>query len=343
MAISFAPQELFSLLFHGTKAVDVLQAALELGILRRLDEGPVTVAQLSQDLELIPERLVKFMDCLEGLGLVRQEPEETLEDTRYVSIEPLHDAATIIVGSQSVERERDHFNWESLQGRLPEVLQGKHQVPIRSFDWPPRNPQQIKMFEATMAQGLDPIEAGLIKARDRLWPPPPEGQAVRILDIGGGDGSLAQRLVTKESHLWVDIYNLPETRFLVESKVEKHSDHLEFVAGDFLKEELPSGYDVLLLVRVLMDWPDPIAKELLKKAMDAVVPGGWVVICEPFRKPAPLARQLFWNYFLMGVDGCSSRLRDTQNYHRMLSQTGFQKIEVLAGEPPFDLIIARRP
>lgn len=73
--------------------------------------------------------------------------------------------------------------------------------------------------------------------------------------------------------------------FLVDRTREAWScgRRLGFVAGDFLTEPLPAGYDALSFVRVLHDWPAETARELLKKAYDALESRGCILICEEFR------------------------------------------------------------
>jgi hypothetical protein len=63
----------------------------------------------------------------------------------------------------------------------------------------------------------------------------------------------------------------------------------------------------------------------------AVPPGGRIIVCEEFRTPDRLALQLFWTYFLIGVDGCVSRLREVEWYTSALSSLGFVDVRVLRG------------
>ena len=67
-------------------------------------------------------------------------------------------------------------------------------------------------------------------------------------------------------------------------------------------------------------------------------PGGRIVVCEEFRTRDRLAVQLFWTYFLIGVDGCVSRLREVQWYTNALENLGFRNICVIDGA--FDIITA---
>ncbi len=116
---------------------------------------------------------------------------------------------------------------------------------------------------------------------------------------------------------------------------------LGFVSGDFLREELPRDYDVLSFVRVLHDWPNDVASMLIRKAFDALPPGGRVIVCEELRDGERLAIQFFWSYFLIGLDTCVSRLREGAYYVEALEKAGFVECRVVPG--PFDVVVATRP
>jgi demethylspheroidene O-methyltransferase len=93
-------------------------------------------------------------------------------------------------------------------------------------------------------------------------------------------------------------------------------------------------------VRILHDWPAGVARTLLEKAKNALPPGGRLVICEEFRTRDRLAVQFFWTYFLVGVDACTSRLREVEWYTEALGGLGFVDIRVIPG--PFDVVVATR-
>lgn len=342
-----SPRALLHLLFNGARAVDVVETALRLGLLDALEPGPVTLGALSERHGLVPGRLYKFLDCLESLGLVRREqapdapgdaPGDALVDTRYSAVPGLRAAAEAVLGPRSLERDREGYAWRELHGHLPEVLRGARSMPPEAFDWPPRTEAQVAGFEASMAAGLGPIRETF-----RAHAPHLLEAGARLLDVGGGDGSLAAHLLEAQAGLAVDVYNLPACEPLVARTREARGlgGRLGFVGGDFLREPLPRGYTALSFVRVLHDWPEDTARKLLRAAFEALPPGGRILICEEFRTPERLAAQFFWSYFLMGVDACVSRLREVEFYTRALEGQGFHQARVLPG--PFELVTAVRP
>jgi SAM-dependent methyltransferase len=339
--MELSPRALLSLLANGAKAVDVVQTGLALGLLDALEPGPVTLAELSSRFGLLPGRLYKFLDCLESLGLVfRDQPTDDPGAARYRAAPGLREAAVAVVGPEGLEPDRDRYPWRVLHGRLAEALRGQAGVPEEGFAWPPRDAAQVAALERSMAAGLAPVVETFRRHAGRLW-----GAAgrVRLLDVGGGDGTLAARLVAELPGLTVGVYNLPAVRPMVEATRRRFGcgSRVRFVAGDFLREPLPAGYHALSFVRVLYDWPAATARRLLAAAYQALPAGGRVLICEEFRTSERLAGQFFWSYFLIGVDSCASRLREIEFYQRLLRQTGFEQVEVLTGGP-FELLTATR-
>ena len=328
-------RSLLALLFHADKALDLVQTARDLGLLARLDAGPVSLRALAAAVPTRPLRLYKFLDGLESLGLVerRQESDDLLA-AEYVSTEPLVPAVEAVLGAHSIERDRDRYPWREIHGHLTEVLTGALDA---RFAWPPVSAEDVRSFERSMATGCGPIIEALLTARAAVF-----GPHTRWLDVGGGDGTVAEALLRTVPWLSADVFNLPSVADLVEERAHTAglAGRLGFVGGDFLAEPLPGGYDVLSFIRVLHDWPAAVARALIEKARHALPPGGRIAICEEFRTHDRLAVQFFWTYFLIGVDACTSRLREVEWYTTALAALGFIDIRVIPG--PFDIVIATR-
>lgn len=328
-------RSLLALLFNADKALDLVQTARDLGLLERLDAGPVSLRALAEAVGAKPLRLYKFLDGLESLGLVeRRQSSDDLLEAEYVSVEPLVPAVEAVLGASSIERDRDRYPWREIHGRLGEVLTGGLDA---RFAWPPVTDEDVRGFERSMTAGCGPIVEALAAVQSEVF-----GSRTRWLDVGGGDGTVAETLLRADPRLTCDVFNLPAVEPLVQERARAAglADRLGFVGGDFLSGPLPSGYDVLSFVRVLHDWPADVARTLLEKAWHALPPGGRLVICEEFRTRDRLAVQFFWTYFLIGVDACTSRLREVTWYTEALAALGFADIRVIPG--PFDVVVATR-
>ena len=328
-------RSLLSLLFHADKALDLVRTASDLGLIAKLDGGPVTLGELADATGTRPLRLYKFLDGLEGIGLViREQPTDDLLAARYTSREPLAAAVEAVLGPRSIEQDRDKYPWRAIHGRLGDVLNGRLDA---RFAWPPGNDEDVRVFEASMAAGCPPIVESLHDARETVFG---SASAKRWLDVGGGDGAVAEALLRGHGSLSCDVFNLPSVAPLVRARARNAGleERLAFVGGDFLGEPLPVGYDVLSFIRVLHDWPADVARLLLSKAKQALPRGGRIVVCEEFRTRDRLAVQFFWTYFLIGADACVSRLREVEWYTEALTGLGFTDVRVIPGA--FDLVTA---
>ena len=80
--------------------------------------------------------------------------------------------------------------------------------------------------------------------------------------------------------------------------------------GDFLKEELPGGFDRVLFSRVLTDWTPKVCLMLFEKARRALAPDGRLVINEAFVE-GNLDYAIAWEFRYIFYDTfggrCSSR------------------------------------
>lgn len=331
-----SPLALLSLLANGDKAVDVIKTSLDTGLLEALEPGGRSLRELSERTGAVPHRLFKFMECLESLGLCSHRAVgDDIASTLYWPTAGLREGVIDVFGERSIEKDRDSYPWRRLHGRLQEVLKGELSIPEEEFSWPPTGADQFASFERSMAAGLGPVVEAFQAHQSALW-----GTGARLLDVGGGDGTLAGQLLAADPSLSADVFNLEDVRPLFDEFKEAngHGERLGFVAGDFLREGLPIGYQAISFVRVLHDWPVAVSRMLLAKAHAALPSGGRVVICEEFRTERRLTRQFFWSYFLMGVDGCHSRLYSVDHYRDMLAEAGFSDVEVLPG--PFEIVTA---
>jgi len=103
----------------------------------------------------------------------------------------------------------------------------------------------------------------------------------RVLDVGGGIGALLSEVLLKHPHLRGAVLDLPPVRPEAERSLADAgvAERAEFVGGSFF-DPLPTGYDVLLVSRVLTDWNDEDATKILRRCAEAIEADGRVVVVE---------------------------------------------------------------
>lgn len=212
------------------------------------------------------------------------------------------------------------YSWQTVSyENFYNVLQGAS-VNI-TYQWPPRNDLESIALEDWMTKTAKSPIVALCQAIDF-------NNITHLLDIGGGDGTMACELAKKFPQLKITVYNLPKSCELARLKIEKAGlvDRVNVVEGNFLVDnKFPTGCDLVLFSRVLCDWSPETAKKLLLKAYESIEYGvGQVAICEAFQennKDFALAwefRYIFWDEFETEV------FKSSLIYKKILIDIGFK-------------------
>jgi len=155
-------------------------------------------------------------------------------------------------------------------------------------------------------------------------------QTARLLDVAGGDGTMALELWRKHQHIAITVFNVPAAAELAQKYVEQTgaAARVSVVAGDFRTDEFPGKHDAVLFSRVLADWPPELCRELLKKAHAVLEEGGRLIICEPLADQNP-ALAIAWEQSYLPYDDFGLQVyKPLSAYQEMLAETGFRIVEV---------------
>jgi hypothetical protein len=103
----------------------------------------------------------------------------------------------------------------------------------------------------------------------------------KVIDVGGGIGALLGEVLHKQPHLEGAVLDLPEVAPEANEalKAAGLADRAAFVGGSFF-DPLPTGYDVLMVSRVLTDWSDEDATRILARCAEAAGTQARVLIVE---------------------------------------------------------------
>lgn len=313
----------------GFWASRVLMSAVELGVFTELAQaGSLESYELTVRLGLHRRGARDFLDALVALGLLRRGLggySNTPESERFLD----RRRRTYIGGVVRMAGERLYPAW----GRLTQALQtGRPQSERRSegdyFSNLYSDPQQLQLFLQAMTAFS--LHTGAALAAKFPW-----GRYQRIVDLGTAQGAVPVEIALVHRHLTGYGFDLPVVRPLFEQYVLSHGleDRLQFVAGDFFKDPLPSA-DVYILGHLLHDWDLEGKRALLTKAHGALPAGGALLVYDSLiddeRCRNGFALLMSLNMLLQTPAGCEYTASDCT---RWLQETGFrvQRTEPLAG------------
>ena len=104
----------------------------------------------------------------------------------------------------------------------------------------------------------------------------------RLLDVGGNSGEFALRLCRAHPALDATVYDLPVVCDIGAAHLarEPEAARIRFVKHDPAQPALPGGHDLICFKSMLHDWPEVEMSGFLRRAHNALVPGGTVLIFE---------------------------------------------------------------
>ena len=253
----------------------ILLSAIEMGLFTELAHGPERFDALSGRLGLHPRGARDFLDSLVALGFLQRDGDR-YSNTRETELFLDRKKPSYVGGILEMANHRLYPFW----GHLTEALRtGEPQNEVKGggrglFATLYADPERLKQFLAAMT-GIS-HGSNLTIARQFPWK-----DHRTFVDVGTAQGDLATQVAAANPHLKGQGFDLAEVAPIFEEYVAAAgvSDRLTFAPGDFFKDSLPKA-DVVMMGHILHDWDLPTKKMLVKKAFDAVPPGGVLIVYE---------------------------------------------------------------
>ena len=167
-----------------------------------------------------------------------------------------------------------------------------------------------------------------------------------LMDVGGGQGAFLAAAGARTPGLELVLFDLPAVTKRAEEALAGAGllDRARIVSGDFLSEALPSGSDLITLIRILHDHDDDGVLTLLRSAREALPSDGALLIAEPMSaSPRPdRVADVYFTYYLLAMG--RGRVRTPNEIIAMAKAAGFRQARILKTRTPFLLrIIIARP
>lgn len=320
--------------FQGSKT---LLSAVELALFTMLAEAPATEAEVRERLALHPRASRDFLDALVALGILER------EDDRYRN-SPAADVyldrrkPSYLGGFLELANNALYPSW----GRLTEALRtGEPPMEGWASEDPfgdlYEDPDGLRDFMASMDAQTRVLGPAL--AHSVGW-----SGYDSFLDVGGARGNLAAELVKAHPHLRGGCFDLPQVEPLFDEHMARLGlrGRVRFHAGDFFVDSLPEA-DVLIFGHVLHDWDVSKRQALIEKGLQAIRPGGALLVYDTMidddRRGKPLSLLRSLNMLLVTTGGSEYTAADCCSW---LEQAGFGSTSAMPIASTETLVIARK-
>ncbi len=259
-------------LLGGRWVAAAVSAAADLCLADHLIDGPKSTDELARVAGCHGPSLQRLLAVLAGEGIVEHDPAGTWELTEMgagLRSGRLRELA-VMVGSD--------YGWRCWT-ELADAIRTGSVAFERSFGRPAfehldANPRD----EAIYHSAVDAFTRLEVAALASCWD---FAGATSIVDVGGGHGTLLIEILRSQPHLRGIHFDRPTVverarPLFSEAGLEERCD---FVGGDFF-DAVPQGADIYVVRHIVHNWPDDEAITLLKKCVQALKPGGVVLVIE---------------------------------------------------------------
>ena len=296
----------------GCWVSQALYVAAKLGIADLLHEGPQSCTRLAEATQTHAGSLYRVLRALASVSIFAED-----EEGRF-SLTPLAEhlragapgslrAFTIMLGEQE--------HWRAWEGVLHSVRTGQpafeHVFGMPHFRYFAEHPEAARIFDEAMTSRGGQENEAIVAAYDFA-------NTRTMVDVGGGQGTLLASILQVHPNARGVLFDLPHVIATSRTRMASAGQgaQFEFVAGDFFVS-VPAGGDLYLLKKVIHDWDDEHAQQILTNCCNAMSGTGRLLLIEPVIPPGnnPSFNKLLDLLMLVWTSGGRER---TESEHRAL-------------------------
>ncbi|QPJ66592.1 MAG: methyltransferase [Candidatus Nitrohelix vancouverensis] len=302
-------------ILSGMEPACVLTTANSLGIFDLLEEAPMTAQQVAAKLNVPEKGVVRLLDALASLQLISK------QEANYSLPEEAREYLTRN-GARSMKDWIDLYaNLMPVWLRLPTFIETGSQIQS-IMEMLGSDPQRKRAF--THAMHDKALKATQVLAREL-----PLSEARRMIDVGGGPGTYALEWCKIFPDLSATVFDIAPVLEIASEYIKKYhlEDRVDTRAGDALKGDFGSGYDLALVANILHMYSETDAQQILANVTRSLVPGGRIVIhgfCTDPGEIAPTKDVMFSLNIGMLTEG--GRAHPVEEKIGWLQELGYQDI-----------------
>jgi demethylspheroidene O-methyltransferase len=322
-----------------------LAACVRLDLFRLLKDGPMSVGALAERLDLSVEATARLMGAAASLRLVEPAGRDSGADPHASIRYALGVQGAALLGNAGLLEMIAHHDllYADLSDSVGLLRRGAGS--LATF-WPyavsatpaQKTATEVQAYSELMAASLPTVAADVFKAY-------PIGRHSRLMDVGGGEGAFLTAAAAHAPRLELRLFDLPAVAARARARLARHGleERAEVLEGDFLSEPLPSGADLITLIRILHDHDDAGVLALLRRVRAALPDDGALLVAEPMSdaKGGDRVADAYFAFYLQAMG--RGRARTPQELGALLEAAGFTRRRQLRTRSPFLLraILAR--
>jgi hypothetical protein len=312
------PQSMMFQFINGYWITQLIYAVTKLGIADLLKDGPLNCNKLASSTGTHARSLYRVMRALASVGIFAENEQGDFTLTPLATC-LRSDVPDSLRAFAIMSGEEVYQAWGDILYSLRTGANAfEHLYGMDCFQYYAQNPQAGQIFDQAMTNGSVREISAATKAYDF-------SKIQKLVDVGGGHGSLMASILKSNPNLKGVLYDLPS---VVEGAKNLLKDQgvlsrCEVVSGDFFTS-VPAGGDAYILKGVIHDWDDERAIAILKNCHQAMVENGLLLVVEMVIPPGNnlfVGKLLDIHMLIKAPGGCE---RTEAEYRTLFERAGFK-------------------
>jgi demethylspheroidene O-methyltransferase len=321
----------------GFVYAQILQACLKLNLFEILAEGPVTQETLAERIGLPAPAAARLLAGAVALKLVARK-----RDGRFA----LGSLGAALVDNEAIAAMVAHHTMFYADMADPvALLRGETATQLGSYWAYARAPTPAAAADSDVAAYTKLMAASQHLVADEILDSYRVSRHRCLMDVGGGDGIFLTEAAKRAPDLQLCLFDLPAVaaRASVRFAGAGLSPRSKTFGGSFLHDPLPTGADLISLVRVAHDHDDDSVLTLFRAIHDALPRNGALLLAEPMAETPGAERMgdAYFGFYLLAMG--SGRPRSAATLTAMLRGCGFGDVRRLPTHTPLltSVLLAR--
>jgi len=300
-----------------------IYVAAKLGIADLLKDGPKATDELVKTTRSHGPSLYRVLRALASIGILAE------DDQGRFALTPLSDTLrTDVSGSLRawINMQSGEENYRAWGDLMHSVQTGEsafdHVFGMKVWQYRAQHPESAKIFDEAMASLTGMYNGAVLSSY-------PFAKFEKIVDVGGGDGSLLIAILKANPLLKGVLFDLPHVAEKAKKRIYNAglAARCQAVGGDAFSS-VPDGADAYILSRVIHDWDDARAIAILKNCHRAIVETGSLLLIEGVvSSPNESDVTKFFDLTMLVLSG--GRERTVAEYQALLEAAGFTLTQII--------------
>lgn len=290
-------------------------ACVELDWFERLAAGPVSLSVLTDECVLGRSGVERLVAAAAALDLLE------LRAGEYVALGQLGAA---LIGDKGVVAMAAHHHllYADLANPLALLGSGESRTALGDFwgyaksDPSGLTAERVRDYSQLMADSQPMVAEQVLAAFDFKG-------AQRVLDVGGGTGAFVSAVGAAHPHIDFEVFDLPGVAELASVPTTLG---LVRHGGNFCTDPLPTGADIITLIRIIHDHDDDVVDQLLTNIRQSLSADGVLLIAEPLAQApgAETVGDVYFGFYLLAMG--SGKARTVPEINQLLQRNGFAPV-----------------